>query len=275
MTNDYPTIKLPFLLHPAHRILRQGCNRERRIDPRIGGHDRAVHHVQSRVIVHLEVQVYDAFLGVQADGAAAQDVGGGGRVEQRLVDGPGGHPVGFLCKGFDHLVADLYFGGDGVLLVRLGDQPPAEEGEEASSQAQAHEVVLGLHHQEDGGAARPARHEEGADGVQGVADQSPDYVQDPNRDAVARIYQGSRQGAGEPGTSLVAHRLDAGVGVGQHDGGNGDALGIIHFEVPAGRTEQFLAVGAHPVAQTGREVGEGFEHVPAVEEDLEGAQHTR
>src|SRR4030042_6276613 len=56
----------------AHGVLGQGGDGQAGIDAGVGRDDRAVHHVQPRVVVHLEIEPYHALILVAPEGASTQ-----------------------------------------------------------------------------------------------------------------------------------------------------------------------------------------------------------
>ena len=70
--------------HLAHRVLGLGGDRQARVDAGVGGHRRAVGDEQVLVAEDAVAAVDDAGLGVGSDHGAAEDVGGGRRVLDRL-----------------------------------------------------------------------------------------------------------------------------------------------------------------------------------------------
>ena len=143
------------VLNLTHRILRQRSDGQRRVDAGVGGHDGAVHNVQSGIVEDLEIEVDHAVGFVGAERDAAHEVSGCGKVEERIREGRGGNAVDLFGKGAGDFVGKGEAVG-AVFFFVLDDQSLAPEGEETASQPHARQVFLGLHDKQDGCVARPA-----------------------------------------------------------------------------------------------------------------------
>jgi hypothetical protein len=122
-------------------------------------------------VVDLAAPIDHTLLRVAAEWAAALGVRGHRGIQQSLVDRTGRDAVYCFGEAPRHLVADRDLGREAVLGSSVRDQLAAQHRQEAAAQVQADVVVLGLHDQQDGRAAGPARQDVGAQEVAGAPDQ--------------------------------------------------------------------------------------------------------
>ena len=117
----------------AHRVLGQGGDRQARVDADVGRDRRAVADQQVLVAEDALARVDDAVLGAVADHRAAEDVGGGRDVHQRLGGRALGDPAGALGQPLGGLVGDRDEGRVGA----LGDPARSAAGRRRSASASA------------------------------------------------------------------------------------------------------------------------------------------
>ena len=103
--------------HAAHGVFGQCCDSQAGVDTRVGGHNRAVNHKKTGVIVNLTIQANHATLVVPTEGTASQDVGRGRGVEQSLADGASRDTVNLPGEVARHQVPDVNLARDGAFLI--------------------------------------------------------------------------------------------------------------------------------------------------------------
>ncbi len=205
--------------------------------------------------MHFKVSIHDTLEGVRTDGHPAQDVGGGGQVQQVLADRAEGNPVRPPGKLAGQFVGAFHLGADLVAGLAFSDHAAAEQGEKAAPHAETHAVIGMLHHQQDGDIVRPARQEHGPGKVKRMGKSPAQEAQNPHGDADIGVDQGGSQEAHQRRAVGVADRFDAGDRVQVIDGRDGNSCGVIDFRFAGDGAEQVLrswCAPCHPGGGTDR-----------------------
>ena len=118
----------------AHDVFGERRNRETRVDAGIGGHNRPIHDIQTRIVEYLGVQVHYAVFRIATHRAAAQDVRGGGNIEQTFQECALRDRIDLAGKRAHYLVTDIHLRLDRSFFIAAGDQPAAEQRAEVAAQ---------------------------------------------------------------------------------------------------------------------------------------------
>src|SRR3972149_1948413 len=97
----------------------------------------------------------------------------------------------------------------GIPLLAAGFRTLAAKGEKTAPEADAREILLGLHHEQDGDSARPVGEEFVPEKINRMADDLPQRFEDARGDALHTLDQRRGQYADEGGTFRVADGFDA------------------------------------------------------------------
>ncbi len=159
--------------------------------------------------MNFKILVDHAVFGIRAHRCAAEDVRGGGQVEQILADGAERHTIRAFGKFLGHFMRAFHLRVDGVAGFFFRDHAGAEKCENTFAHFETHTIIRVLHHEQDGHIVRPAWQNERLCKVNGMSERPAKEIENAAWDAEVLVDQRRSKETHERRAIRVTNWLDA------------------------------------------------------------------